>query len=232
MEIEHWYPDECHGQPAEDIDDGVLLGKDGGRADERRPAEGQHFEPRAVFRQCAAREGDGHAGRALAVDGGADVYRGVGFPDELHQGHGDVAAAHFFRRGADVEAVGQHHIEDEAEGHAREHHQTELIIAGGVEPPEQRRDARQQEEPAAVGKDEPLVEGDEIVQRAVDDIVRVGDGEVQPEEPDEVEHPVQLIPQVGPCARKRSFHGDLLVFYHTMIHFTTLVRLAQIHLLL
>jgi hypothetical protein len=72
--------------------------------------------------------------------------------------------------------------------------------------------ARQQEEPAAVGKDEPLVEGDEIVQRAVDDIFRVGDGEVQPEEPDEVEHPVQLIPQVGPCAKKRSFHVELLVF--------------------
>jgi 2-dehydro-3-deoxygluconokinase len=49
-------------------------------------------------------------------------------------------------------------------------------------------------------------------QRAVDDIFRVGDGEVQPEEPDEVDHPVQLIPQVGPCAKKRSFHGDLLVF--------------------
>ena len=62
----------------------------------------------------------------------------------------------------------------------------------------------------------------------MDDIVRVGDGEVQPEEPDEVEHPVQLIPQVGPCAKKRSFHGELLVFYHTMIYFTTLGRLAQI----
>ena len=87
----------------------------------------------------------------------------------------------------------------------REHHEAELVVAGGVEPPEQCRDARQQEEPAAVGKDEPLVEGDEVVQRAVDDIVRVGDGEVQPEEPDEVDHPVQLIPQVGAVREEEKF---------------------------
>lgn len=150
----------------------MLLGKDGRGADEGSPAEGQDLEPLLFPGQRAAREGDGHAGRALAVDGGADVHRGVGLPDELHQGHGDVAAAHLLRHGADIEAVGQHHIDDEAEGHAREHHETELVVAGGVEPPQQRRDPGQQEKPAAVGEDEPLVEGDEVVQRAADDVFR------------------------------------------------------------
>ena len=68
----------------------------------------------------------------------------------------------------------------------------------------------------------------DVYKRQVDDIVRVGDGEVQPEEPDEVDHPVQLIPKVGPCAKKSSFHGDLLVFYHTMIHFITPVSYTHL----
>ena len=96
----------------------MLLGEHGGQADQRRPHPRQHLAQRLALCQLAVTEGHCHAGRALAVDGGADVHRSVGFPDELHQSHGDVAAAHFFHRGADVEAVGQHHIEDEAEGHA------------------------------------------------------------------------------------------------------------------
>ena len=54
----------------------------------------------------------------------------------------------------------------------------------------------QQQKPAAIRKDEPLVEGDPVVDPAVDDVFGICDGKVQPEEPDEVHHPVQLKPQM------------------------------------
>lgn len=154
----------------------MLLGEHGGGADERCPHPGRCFEPGALLCQRAARKGNGHAGRALAVDGGADIDRGICFPDELHQGHGKILPADGFRRGSDVKAVGQYHINNEAERHAREHHQAELVITGSVEPPQQGRDRRQQHEPAAIRKNEPLVEGDEVIHRGVDDVFGVGYG--------------------------------------------------------
>ena len=61
----------------------------------------------------------------------------------------------------------------------------------------------------------PLVEGDQIVQRAVQDIFRGGDGEIQPKEPDQVHHPVQLVPQVraAPAAQLVKFHVVSPIFY-------------------
>ena len=143
------------------------------------------------------------------MDGGAHVHRGIRAPQQLHDAHGDVGAAHCLRRGADVQTVGQEHVDDKAEGHAREHHQAELIIACGVAPPQQRRDPRQQQEPAAVREHEPLVEGDHVVEGAVDDVFGGLDGQVQPEEPDEVDHPVQLEPEMRAALRPQLFelHG-------------------------
>ena len=142
------------------------------------------------------------------MDRGADIDRGICFPNELHQGHGKILPADGFRRGADVKAVGQYHINNETERHAREHHQAELVIAGGVVPPQQGRDRRQQHEPTAIRKNEPLVEGDEVIHRGVDDVFGGRDGQIQPEEPDEVDHPVSLIPQVRlePRAQRLCVH--------------------------
>ena len=46
----------------------LLLDEHGGSADERCPHPGRCFEPGALLCQRAARKGNGHAGRALAVD--------------------------------------------------------------------------------------------------------------------------------------------------------------------
>ena len=165
------------------------------------------------------------------MDGGADVHRGISAPKQPHDAHGDVVPSHCFRRGADVQAVGQYHIKNEAEGHAREHHQAELIVAGGVVPPEQGRDPRQQEEPAAIREDEPLVEGDAVIQRDMDDILRVFNGQVQPEEPDQIDQPVELEPQVRLEFFVQSIcvHGFFsYIFDGKTLYFTTKRQLAQI----
>ena len=130
------------------------------------------------------------------MDGRAHVHRCIRLPDQLQDAHGNVAALYIFCRGAQFQTVRQQHIEDQAEGHAREHGQAELIIALGVAPPQQRRHPGQQQKPAAIRKDEPLVEGDPVVDPAVDDVFGICDGKVQPEKPDEVHHPVQLKPQM------------------------------------
>ena len=78
-----------------------------------------------------------------------------------------------------------------------------------------RRYPRQQQKPAAIGEHEPLVEWDQIVQRAVQDIFGGSDGEIQPEEPDQVHPPVQLVPQVraAPAKAVVKFHVVSPIFY-------------------
>src|SRR5699024_12726087 len=71
---------------------------------------------------------------------------------------------------------------------------------------------RSQEKPAAVREDEPLVEGDQVVEGAVDDVGRVGDGPVQRKKPDQIDHPVELVPQVRPALQDLC-HSMLLYFY-------------------
>ena len=199
-------------QPAGHVNDRVLLGEHGGHADQPRPAEGQHFQPGPPLGQFALGKGQGHAARTLAVDGGADVVGGVRLPDQLHDVHGEVVPAHLLRGGAQIHPVGQDHVQDQAEGHPREHHQAELVVGPGIEPPQQPRHSRQQEKPAAVREDEPLVEGDQVVDRAVDDVGGVGDGPVQRKEPDQIDHPVELEPQMGPAPQDLD-HSLLLLFY-------------------
>ena len=174
----------------------MLFCEDRGGTDEGSPHPGQHLQAGAAFCQPALRERQRHAAGTLAVDGRADIDRGIRLPEELHDLHRDVVAADGLRRGADVQTVGQYHIKNEAEGHAGEHHQAELVVAFRVVPPEQRCDRRQQQKPAAIRENEPLIEGDEVVNGAVDDVLRVGDGQVQPEKPDQIHHPICLKPQM------------------------------------
>ena len=228
--VQHRHPDKGHGKAAHHIHDGVLLGEHCGRTDERGPHPGQHLQARALLGEGAAAERQRHAGGALAVDGRADVDRGVCAPQQLQDAHGNVAAPDCFCCGADVQAVGQHHVDDQTEGHARKHAQAELVVAGGVVPPQQRRDPRQQQKPAAIGEHEPLVERDAVIQRAVDDVFRVFDRKVQPEEPDEVDHPVQLEPQVrfAAAAQLGQIHSKSPIFYNEMTHYYSTFRpLAQ-----
>ena len=174
----------------------MLFCEDGGGTDEGSPHPGQPLQAGVAFCQPALGERQRHAAGTLAVDGRADIDRGVRAPEHLHDRHGKVIPADGFGGRPDVQTIRQHHVNDQAEGHPGEHHQAELVVAFRVVPPEQRCDRRQQQKPATIREDEPLIEGDEVVDGAVDDVLRVGDGQVQPEEPDEVHHPVQLKPQM------------------------------------
>ena len=196
LPVQYRYPHGHQRQTADHIHDGMLFCEDRGSADEQRPAPGQHFQAGAVLGQLAAGERQRHAAGTLAVDGRADVDRGVRAPQQLHDAHGNVAAPDCFCCGTDVQAVGQHHVDDQTEGHARKHAQAELVVAFRVVPPEQRCDHCQQQKPAAIRENEPLIEGDEVVNGAVDDVLRVGDGQVQPEKPDQIHHPICLKPQM------------------------------------
>ena len=149
------------------------------------------------------------------MDGGTDVHGGVRFPQQLHDPQRRVIPAKGLHSGAQLQPVGQDHVHDQAEGHAGKHGQAKLIVAGGIAPPQCRRHPRQQQKPAAIGEHEPLVEGDQIVQRTVQDIFRGGNGEIQPEEPDQVHHPVQLVPQVraAPAAQLAKLHVVSPIFY-------------------
>ena len=57
------------------------------------------------------------------------------------------------------------------------------------------------------------VERDEVIHRGVDDVFGVSDGQIQPEEPDEVDHPVSLIPQVGLEPHAQSLCVHILFSY-------------------
>ena len=148
------------------------------------------------------------------MDGRAHIDRGVRPPDQLHDAHCNVAAAHRIHCGADIQTVGQQHVQDQAEGHAGKHGQAELIVALGVAPPQQGRHTSQQHKPAAIRKDEPLIEGDPVIKRGVDDIFGIFDGQIQPEEPDQIHHPVQLEPQVrtAPTPQLFGIHGISPIF--------------------
>ena len=121
--IKDRHPDGHQRQTADHIKDGMLFCEDRGGTDKGSPHPGQHLQAGAAFCQPALRERQRHAAGTLAVDGRADIDRGIRLPEELHDLHRDVVAADGLRRGADVQTVGQYHIENEAEGHAGEHHQ-------------------------------------------------------------------------------------------------------------
>ena len=60
--VHHRQPHKSHRQAAGHINDRVLLGEHGGKADQRRPRPRQHLAQRLALCQLAVAEGHCHAG--------------------------------------------------------------------------------------------------------------------------------------------------------------------------
>lgn len=136
-------------------------------------------ERRCQIRAAPHCQKDGNGGGD--VDGRTDVGGGVHCPDHLHQACGDVVSGN--RLGTQLHTVREQQIQQQADGHAGKHDGAQIKIAAAVPDEQGDQSPGDERKPSAIGKDKPLVKGDQAVQPAVDNVLWLADQLLQPKNP-------------------------------------------------
>ena len=149
---------------AHDVHGGVLLQKHRRETDCDAQQHAADLQPDLFAELFALEQGYGHAERADDVHAREDVRRGVGALDERDEPARDVVGV---ARGAQGLPVGVDGIDEHAHEPAALEREHEFFKDGLLVEVEVESGDRHVEEPREVGEDEPRVEGNEVVERAV-----------------------------------------------------------------
>ena len=196
---------------ADEVKAGVLLDEHGGDADQNAHGDGDQVQLPLAQRRRIDRGGD-ERGRADDVHTREHVrvrVGGVNTPDE--PGGNILMLEH---RRAQLLPVGEHPVEQDDRDKAERDKQHIGLKILRVPEREIERHGKQQRMPQAVGEDEPLAEGDGIVQRAVHHIIIALHGVLHDRKKHQIDHPEHQHPQMPVIGHRADPQRGLCSFSH------------------
>ncbi len=118
------------------------------------------------------------------MDGRADIGGRVHQPSQLYKGCGDVLMPDFSR--TQGKTVRKQQVKQQADCHCGKHDAAQIKIIFAVTHEKRDQRPRDQRKPCGIRKDEPFAEWNQVVKRAVDEILRCGDNLLKREKAGEI----------------------------------------------
>ena len=192
---ENQVEDGRQGDAANHIDERVLLEKEGGQTDENPQAPADSDGQLPMLPDSAALDCQQDCDGACHMDGGADIGGGIQRPDAPHQKSGKVGSSNRLR--TKCHPVWKQEVEHQTQRYPRKQDAAQVKIMGAVPTQQNHHRPRNQAKPAQIGEDEPLAEGDDIIQPTVQKVDRSGDYLLQQKEDAEIAHEKNSAKAIG-----------------------------------